>query len=286
MRKFIPVAISALLITCATVARAEPIMITDDEGYARLARWEKHLDDQIVVGIRYRTLDPRRAWSMQKELDSVEIHLLQAYYDSDNGIDGRIFGRFADQLRHIGAELGDRDWHEESFGDQGYGPGYGQGGGYDQSGRDQNYGPPPPQGNYYREGDYEANCHRGNQAAGTIFGALAGGLIGSAASHGNGGAVVGGVILGGLLGNQLTKDVDCDDQRYAFQTYNDGLNGDLNREYQWHHGDRYGTFTSQREYYDHGMVCRDFHTANYRDGQRMERDGRACRQTDGYWHFD
>src|SRR6185437_3793238 len=72
----------------------------------------------------------------------------------------------------------------------------------------------PPAGNYYREGDYERSCHQGNVAAGTIFGALAGGLIGSAASHGNGGAVAGGVILGGLVGNTLARDVDCDDQRY------------------------------------------------------------------------
>src|SRR5205807_2592898 len=52
--------------------------------------------------------------------------------------------------------------------------------------------PPPPRESYYEQGRYESNCHQGNQAAGTIFGALAGGLIGSAASHGNGGAVVGG----------------------------------------------------------------------------------------------
>ena len=52
---------------------------------------------------------------------------------------------------------------------------------------------------YYEQGRYEADCHRGNTTAGTIFGALAGGLIGGAASHGNGGAVVGGVVLGGCL---------------------------------------------------------------------------------------
>src|SRR4051812_36985061 len=79
-------------------------------------------------------------------------------------------------------------------------------------------------GNYYRQGDYEQNCRRGNAAAGTIFGALAGGLIGNAASRGNGGAVVGGAILGGLLGNTVSKDIDCDDQPYAFRVYSDGLN--------------------------------------------------------------
>ncbi len=56
-------------------------------------------------------------------------------------------------------------------------------------------GPPPPPPSYYEQGRYEENCHRGNTAAGTVFGALAGGLIGGAASHGNGGAVAGGAIL-------------------------------------------------------------------------------------------
>jgi len=42
--------------------------------------------------------------------------------------------------------------------------------------------------NYYRQGEYEQSCRRGNVVAGTIFGAAAGGLVGSAVSHGNGGA--------------------------------------------------------------------------------------------------
>src|ERR1700746_3985855 len=62
--------------------------------------------------------------------------------------------------------------------------GYGAGTRYDQS------------ANYYRQGEYEQNCRRGNVVAGTIFGAAAGGLIGSAVSRGNGGAVVGGAVLG------------------------------------------------------------------------------------------
>src|SRR5689334_6690890 len=67
---------------------------------------------------------------------------------------------------------------------------------------DRDYDGPP---SAYREGYYERNCHRGNAAAGTVFGAIGGGLIGGAASHGNAGAVVGGVLLGGLLGNALSR---------------------------------------------------------------------------------
>src|SRR5580698_4810144 len=119
-----------------------------------------------------------------------------------------------------------------------------------------NDGPPPPPPGYYQQGRYEENCHRGNAAAGTVFGALAGGLIGGAASHGNGGAVVGGAILGGLLGNTISRDIDCDDQPYAFRVYADGLNGDLNRRSEWRNGRSYGYFTPVREYRRRGVVCR------------------------------
>lgn len=149
------------------------------------------------------------------------------------------------------------------------------------------YGPPPPPpGAYYEQGRYEQDCRRGN-AAGTIFGALAGGLIGGAASHGNGGAVAGGAILGGLLGNAVSQDVDCNDQPYAFRVYADGLNGDIGRRYEWRHGGAYGYFTPVREFRRGGMICRDFTETSYRpDGRNFTRSGTACRQSDGNWRFD
>ena len=145
---------------------------------------------------------------------------------------------------------------------------------------------PRGQGVYYRQGDYEQNCRRGNAAAGTIFGALAGGMIGSAASRGNGGAVVGGAVLGGLLGNTISKDIDCDDQPYAFQVYSSGLNGDVGRRYDWNHGQARGYFQPVREYRRSGVVCRDFTTTTYRGGRELTRSGTACRARDGNWHFD
>ena len=38
-------------------------------------------------------------------------------------------------------------------------------------------------------------CSHEDHAAGTVLGAIAGGLLGGAVSHGNGGAVVGGAIV-------------------------------------------------------------------------------------------
>jgi surface antigen len=146
--------------------------------------------------------------------------------------------------------------------------------------------PPPPVGTYYEEGRYERDCHRGNAAAGTIFGALAGGLLGGAASRGNGGAVVGGAVLGGLLGNTISREIDCEDQPYAFRVYADGLNGDIGRRYEWRHGGSYGYFTPIREFRRDGLVCRSFTEVSYRGRRNSTHNGTACRSRDGHWHFD
>ncbi|MDE2183008.1 MAG: hypothetical protein KGJ78_08300 [Alphaproteobacteria bacterium] len=146
--------------------------------------------------------------------------------------------------------------------------------------------PPPEDDRYYREGRYEENCRRNNNIAGTIFGALAGGLIGGAASHGNGGAVVGGVVLGGLLGNALTRDMPCEDHPYAMRVYAEGLDGDLGRRYEWRHGDDYGYFVPEREFYREGYTCRSWSETTYARGRTYTRSGTACRQRDGNWHFD
>jgi len=140
--------------------------------------------------------------------------------------------------------------------------------------------------NYYRQGEYEQSCRSGNVVAGTIFGAAAGGLIGSAVSHGNGGAVVGGAVLGGVLGNTVSRDIDCDDQPYAFGTYSEGLNGDVGRRYEWNHGQSRGYFQPTRDYQRSGLSCRDFTETTYRGDRELTHNGTACRSSDGQWRFD
>lgn len=146
--------------------------------------------------------------------------------------------------------------------------------------------PPPAPPVYYEQGRYEQNCHRGNQVAGTIFGALAGGLLGSAASRGNGGAVVGGAVLGGLLGNTISREIDCEDQPVAFNVYATGLNGEIGRRYEWRHGDDRGDFTPIREFRRRGEVCREFRETSYRGREGHAHNGTACRRGDGHWRFD
>jgi len=138
----------------------------------------------------------------------------------------------------------------------------------------------------YREGNYEDNCRSGGSTGGTIFGALAGGLIGSAASHGNGGAVVGGAILGGMLGNAVSRDMPCEDHPYAMRVYSQGLDGEIGQRYSWRHGNDNGYLVSNREFNRDGYVCREFSERTYARSRNYSRNGTACRQHDGYWHFD
>jgi surface antigen len=279
--------VAALVLGGAGTAMADPFQHNDDYNYTRLVRWEQHVDQRIADGVRRHQLRGNDGWRLERQLADIEIHTLESYYNSNDGIDDRTFWSFANQLRDIGRQLGDSGWFNQGGGGY-YGGGYGgNGGGYggDNGG---GYSPPPPPphgGNYYREGQYESDCHRGNAAAGTIFGAIAGGLIGSAASHGNGGAIAGGVILGGLAGNALSQDIDCDDQHDAYTSLDTDLNDPVGQPEEWHHNNDSGTFTSTRDYRDGPYECRDFHSVSYRNGQRFERDGTACRQEDGYWHL-
>src|SRR5204863_1956448 len=119
---------------------ADPIIINDDEGYSRLARWEKHLDDRIDDGVRSRTLNPRRAWQIQKDLDSIEARVLQSYYESNNGIHRQTFRMYAGQLRNIGFQLGDQDWGARNV--------YGEGWYEDRGGAYAGGEPPPPPPSY------------------------------------------------------------------------------------------------------------------------------------------
>src|SRR3954467_13190289 len=84
------------------------------------------------------------------------------------------------------------------------------------------------------------NCSGRNHTSGTILGAIAGGLLGSAASHGNGGAVVGGALLGGLAGNAISRDIDCQDRPYAARTYEESFRGRVGERHEWRNGPNRG----------------------------------------------
>lgn len=128
-------------------------------------------------------------------------------------------------------------------------------------------------------------CSGRDHTGGTILGALAGGVLGGAVSHGNGGAVVGSALLGGLAGNAISRDMDCEDRGYAVRAYDDSFRGQVGRRYEWHRGPNRGYIVTNREYYRGPRLCRDFTQVVYRRGREFDRDGTACRRRDGEWEF-
>jgi surface antigen len=173
-----------------------------------------------------------------------------------------------------------------------YGNGYNYGydDGYARRDRNDRYRSDPyrhetryDRGAYY----YGSDCGS-NNATGTVLGAIAGGLIGSAASRGNGGAVVGGVILGGLAGNAISSNMNCDDRRTAMSSYSQGFEGRIGERHNWRNRDgrSYGSFTPTREFTRDGNTCRDYREAGFGNGQRYNRSSTACRHNDGNWYTD
>jgi len=173
-----------------------------------------------------------------------------------------------------------------------YGNGYNYGydDGYARRERNEQYRTDPyrhetryDRGAYY----YGSDCND-NNGTGTVLGAIAGGLIGSAASHGNGGAVVGGVILGGLAGNTISSGMNCGDRRLAMNSYGEGFDGRIGQRYSWRNADdrSYGNFTPVREYSRDGNTCRDYRESGYSNNRSYNRSGTACRHNDGNWYLE
>jgi len=135
-------------------------------------------------------------------------------------------------------------------------------------------------------GAWADDCHR-DHSGGTVLGAIAGGVLGGVASHGNGLAIAGGAIFGGLAGNALSRDIDCEDRDYAGRAYEDAFNdGEVGRHYEWEgrHGG-HGYIVINDRYERGGRDCVDFTQVVWHHGDRFEHNGTACRHRDG-WRFE
>lgn len=141
---------------------------------------------------------------------------------------------------------------------------------------------------YYSYNDdlYYQQCRRSPDPAGVLLGGLIGGLLGNAAGRGGGGATIAGVILGGMAGAALTRNLDCEDRSYAYRSYYDGFNAGRPGSYQWHNprNGHYGEFHIDNYYDDPaGFRCARFNQTNYIQGRPYPGNGAACRQPDGSW---
>lgn len=119
-------------------------------------------------------------------------------------------------------------------------------------------------------------CSGRNHAAGSILGAVGGGLIGNAITHGNAVGTIGGAVAGGFAGNAIARDIDCNRGRHydrrvgAYYYYN-------------RHGDRIyeardGRYYDERDYYR--RYDRDYY--RHRDYDRYDRDRYDRHDDDSY----
>ena len=139
----------------------------------------------------------------------------------------------------------------------------------------------------YNDDIYYRNCRSSPDPAGIIAGALIGGLLGNSAGGGSGGATAAGVIVGGALGAAMTKNLDCEDQSYAYKTYYDGFNsGRANSTYQWRNpsNGHYGNFRVVNYTRDpDGFRCANYSQQIFISGRPQATTGVACQQPDGTW---
>lgn len=132
---------------------------------------------------------------------------------------------------------------------------------------------------------YADECSGRDHTAGTVLGALAGGVLGGAVTDGHGAGLIGGALLGGLAGNAIARDMDCDDRPYAARAYRDSFAAPVGRRHAWNRGANRGYIVNNREYRVRGEVCRDFTQVTYRKGREFTRNGTACRPARGEWYF-
>lgn len=141
----------------------------------------------------------------------------------------------------------------------------------------------------YQDDIYYRECRNKVDPGGVIAGALIGGLLGNALGRGGGrgGATIAGVVVGGALGAALTRDLDCEDRSYAYNTYYDGFNsGRVGVPYQWRNprNGHYGEFRVNDYYNDPvGFRCANFTQQIFISGRPQAASGRACQQPDGTW---
>ena len=140
-----------------------------------------------------------------------------------------------------------------------------------------------------------ADCHD-EKVAGTVGGAIIGGIIGNQYGHGSGrtAATVGGAILGGIAGHEITKDA-CKDKHYDAYYYNDTYDeafedrddGEYNWEnpYSHHRGYIHTTEYMEDGYRDYDGPCRRFEQRVWVDGEEDYGTGVACRRPNGAWQI-
>ncbi len=127
------------------------------------------------------------------------------------------------------------------------------------------------------------------QTGGTILGAVAGGLAGSAFGRGEGRLVMTGLgtLLGAYVGSETGQSLDRADRIAAARTAQVTLeSAPTGQTATWSNPDsgHSGTVTPVRTYQEpSGAYCREYQQSVTVGGQTERAYGTACRQPDGSW---
>ena len=120
------------------------------------------------------------------------------------------------------------------------------------------------------------------------MGAVAGGLVGSAVSRGNGriAAVIAGAAIGGIVGSEIGRSLDRVDRQYAQRAELDALEkGRSGEQTEWRNPEsgRHGVVVPSYPYLRGKKSCRDYTHKIYINGNQQALRGTACRNPDGTW---
>jgi surface antigen len=126
------------------------------------------------------------------------------------------------------------------------------------------------------------------ETAGTLGGAVLGGVLGSGVGKGNGRlwATGAGALLGAFVGSSIGKSLDQADMAYHQQAVEQAYSAPLNKTISWNNSEsgHSGTVTPVREgHTSSGNVCREFKQAIFVGGQAETAKGTACQNNDGSW---
>ena len=127
-----------------------------------------------------------------------------------------------------------------------------------------------------------------NQDAGTVTGAVVGGIIGNQFGSGGGrvAATLAGAVVGGIVGNEIGRKLDDRDRQLAREAeYDAWERGPPRQPVRWRNPNngRYGEVVAE-DYYDRGGYrCRNFVHRVFIEGREQVMRGTACRNPDGTW---
>lgn len=135
--------------------------------------------------------------------------------------------------------------------------------------------------------DFEA---RPKQTAGTVLGAIGGGLAGAQFGGGSGQlvATAAGTLIGAWLGAEIGASLDRADHLYVQEaTYSALENNPTDTASTWRNPDtgNYGAVTPTRTYRTERGDCREFEQTVVIGGREETAYGAACREPDGRWRI-